>query len=89
MTRKEFIDKWMNVKWKKSTHSESRYVNVPKGNPQYNVAYLPDFMDNSVWVYTVRPCNEKAGGFSDRKFRTADEAKLAGLNRAADLLGLV
>ncbi len=88
MTRSELIDKWIGRPWKKSSKSGARYVNITVKGSGYNVAYMPDHNDNRKWTFSVRPIGENGGGFLGKKFDFPDHAKLAALEKAADLLGL-
>lgn len=83
----DWINHWNTEPWKLS-EGGTPYANIGK----YNVFYMPDTNNPDVWTYCIKLRNSKLDSdedWSDQKFHTGEEAKLAALKKLAGILGKV
>jgi hypothetical protein len=84
LSREEWVSYWLNHKWRRSM-LETNYVNINK----YNVLYMQDHNDPEVWTFRIAPEGSRDPSddeWSKTKYRTAEEAKKAALERLAEIL---
>ncbi len=85
LNKQEWLNYWLDKEWRVSPNNAVWY-NIDG----YNVMYMRDHNDPDVWTYRIahpRPVGGSEDEWSTKKYDSKEEAKMAALERLAEILG--